>query len=334
MNTPVTRLQQRPLPDPETCREWLTAMQRLRRFDERAGELHGAGQIGGFLHLAIGEEAAIVGAARALEDRDWLVGALVRGSEPAKVMAELLGRTAGLARGRGGALHAGDPDHRFLTGTGVDGGELPLAAGVALASGYQGRAEVTLCMTGAGATGRGVFDETLALAGAQRLPLVVVVVSNQFGLTDPAPTTAPSALTRRAEGAGIKALRGDGMEIVEAHEVCADAVRIARTERRPVLVELLTHRTRERSLADPKPYRGREALAEWKQRDPIVRFGDRLVEVGLLESSERARIQMAAQTLVEQAVSAASRAPQPDPETLRDGLYVATGLAGDAEATR
>lgn len=326
MNAPVTRVQQRPLPDPATCHEWLGAMLLLRRFDERAGELHAAGRIGAELRLAIGEEAAIVGATRALEDRDWLVsafrqhaGALVRGSEPARVLAELLGRVAGVQGGRGGPQHAADRQRRVLTGSG-DGHEVALAAGLALAAAQRGRSEVVLCLTGSEATRRGAFGEGLALAAAQRLPVVVAVASNQDGLTDPAPPPAPSPLTRHAEGLGVKALRADGMDLLDAQAVCADAVRIARGERRPVVVELLTRRTREASLADPNPYGGdRERMADWKQRDPIVRFGDRVVEVGLMERSERTRLQMQAGTLIEQAVSAASRSPEPDPATLLPG---------------
>lgn len=319
MNAPVTRVQQRPLPDPATCHEWLGAMLLLRRFDERAGELHAAGRIGGELRLAIGEEATIVGATRALENRDWFVsafrqhaGALVRGTEPARVLAELLGRVAGVRGGYGGPLHAGDGERRVITGPG-DGHEVALAAGVALAATQAGRSEVVLCLTGTGAPQRGVYAEALAVAAAQRLPVVVAVAANQVGLPDASAPTAPSALTRQAEGIGVKALRADGMDLLEVHAAVSEAVRIARGERRPVVVELLTHRTREASLADPNPYAGRERMAEWKQRDPIVRFGDRVVEVGLIERSERTRLQMQAGTLIEQAVSAASRSGEPDP---------------------
>lgn len=319
-------------------------MQLIRRFDERAGTLHQAGQIGAGLQLAVGEEAFIVGAVRALEDRDWLVSGfrphattLARGSEPALVLAELLGRTAGTGGGRGGPALVNDPQRRCLPGTGIDGGELSIAAGVALSSTYQGRSEVTLCMTGSAAVARGVFAETLTLGSTQRLPLVIAVAANQYGAADDTTGAADSALTRLTEGAGVKALRGNGMDIVEVHALITDAVRIARTERGPVVAELLTHRTREVSLADPKPYRGKEAVGEWKRRDPIVTFGDRLVEVGLIESSARTRLGLHAGSVVEQAVAAANRASAPGADALYDGLYAdaATGadVRTDAEAT-
>ncbi len=128
MNTPVTSTRQRPLPDPAVAREWLGAMLLVRRFDERAGELHGSGTIGGFLQLAMGEEGLIVGATRALEDRDWLLStfrshalALARGTEAASIMSELFGRVGGTNGGRGGAMHLADPERRFLGGFGLCG---------------------------------------------------------------------------------------------------------------------------------------------------------------------------------------------------------------------
>src|SRR3954469_23808764 len=130
-----------PLPDRETAREWLSTMMLVRRFEERAGESYAKAKVGGFLHLAIGEEATIVGAARALRDTDYLIStyrshghALVRGTPPEKVMAELFGRVDGCCKGRGGSMHMFDLERRFMGGYGIVGGNLPIAAGFALAS--------------------------------------------------------------------------------------------------------------------------------------------------------------------------------------------------------
>ncbi|MBJ7471547.1 MAG: hypothetical protein JHD16_09615 [Solirubrobacteraceae bacterium] len=335
MNTPVTSAAQRSLPDPATAREWLQTMQLLRRFDERAGELYGAGQIGGFLHLAIGEEAVIVGATRALEDRDWLLTtfrahahALARGSEPAGVMAELFGRVGGLCHGRGGAMHMADLQRRFLGGFGMVGAHLPIAAGAALASTYQGRAEVTMCVLGEGASANGVFDESLGLAARWNLPLVLVVVRAAGGYADDAAAAGAAAeLQRQTEGLGIKTLTCDGMDVVDTQAVCADAVRIARTERRPVLVQAPTRRAPTPTPTDPRPKGERDEIAAWKARDPLARFGDRLVEVGLLESADRARLQMQVGAVIEQAVSFAGRSPHPDPSSLYE--HVLSPSSGD-----
>jgi pyruvate dehydrogenase E1 component alpha subunit len=175
------------LPDRETAREWLETMMLIRRFEERAGEMYAKAKVGGFLHLAIGEEATIVGACRALRDEDYLIStyrshghALARGSDPDRVMAELFGREEGVSHGRGGSMHMFDLENRFMGGYGIVGGNLPLAAGMALASDYQGLDEVTLCVFGDGAANQGTFGETLNLAALWKLPVVFMVTNNQF----------------------------------------------------------------------------------------------------------------------------------------------------------
>src|ERR1700756_475866 len=127
------------MPEPALAREWLAMMTLIRRFEERAGEMYARAKVGGFLHLSIGEEATIVGSARALRASDYLVStyrshghALVRGTPPEKVMAELFGRTGGCCGGRGGSMHMFDFQRRFLGGYGIVGGNLPIAAGIAL----------------------------------------------------------------------------------------------------------------------------------------------------------------------------------------------------------
>lgn len=324
VNTPVTSTRQRPLPDPAVAREWLGAMLLVRRFDERAGELHGSGTVGGFLQLAMGEEGLIVGATRALEDRDWLLStfrshalALARGTEASAIMSELFGRVGGTNAGRGGAMHLTDPDRRFLGGFGLLGAHLPVAAGVALGASSEGRSEVAMAVLGEGAGSSGRLYEALELGSVWSLPLVLVVA--QSGPPEDAATQqAIAALSRKAEGHGVKALTCDGMDVVDTQAVCAEAVRIARTERRPALVQATVMRAPTQSLSDPALTGDRAALAAWKGRDPVTRFGDRLVEVGLLETADRARMQMTVNSIVEQSVSAAGRSAHPDPGSLYD----------------
>src|SRR5664280_1516687 len=177
------------LPEPAIAREWLQTMTLIRRFEERAGEMYARAKVGGFLHLSIGEEATIVGSARALRDSDYLIStyrshghALVRGTPPENVMAELFGRADGCSGGRGGSMHMFDLARRFMGGYGIVGGNLPIAAGIALASDYQGTEEITLCTFGDGASNQGTFGETLNLAALWKLPVVFMVTNNQFGM--------------------------------------------------------------------------------------------------------------------------------------------------------
>src|SRR4051794_9958678 len=164
------------LPEPGVAREWLQTMMLIRRFEERAGEMYAKAKIGGFLHLAIGEEATIVGSTRALRDDDYLISTyrshghtLTRGSDPNRVMAELFGRVDGLCKGRGGSMHMFDLEKRFMGGYGIVGGNLPLAAGFALTSDYLGTQDATLCQFGDGASNQGTFGETMNLAALWKL---------------------------------------------------------------------------------------------------------------------------------------------------------------------
>src|SRR3954452_14874625 len=167
------------LPAPDDAREWLQTMMLIRRFEERAGEMYAKAKVGGFLHLAIGEEATIVGSVRALREADYLIStyrshghALARGTPPGAVMAELFGRVDGCCRGRGGSMHMFDRERRFMGGYGIVGGTLPRAAATAMASAQLGGDEVTLCQFGDGAANQGTFGETLNLAALWRLPVV------------------------------------------------------------------------------------------------------------------------------------------------------------------
>src|SRR5437667_12475177 len=253
----------RPLPAPDTAREWLESMDLIRRFEERAGEMYAKAKIGGFLHLAIGEEATIVGAARAMRDADYLVStyrshghALARGTPPGNVMAELFGRVDGCCRGRGGSMHMFDLERRFLGGYGIVGGNLPLAAGIAMAADQLGGDEVTLCQFGDGATNQGTFGETLNLAALWRLPVVFMVTNNQFGMgTALERHSAVTDLFLRGEGYGVPGMRCDGMDVVDTRAVTAEALRRAREERQPVLVEAISYRFRGQSMADPEDSR-------------------------------------------------------------------------------
>src|SRR3954451_10103099 len=322
-----------PLPEATVATEWLETMLLIRRFEERAGEMYAKAKVGGFLHLAIGEEATIVGSVRALRDADYLIStyrshghALARGTSPDAVMAELFGKQDGLCHGRGGSMHMFDLERRFMGGYGIVGGNLPLAAGIGLASDYKGSEEVTLCVFGDGAANQGTFGETMNVAALWRLPIVFMVTNNQFGMgTSLERHSAQTDLHRRGEGYGVPGLRCDGMDVADTHEVIGEAVRRAREERQPMLVEALTYRFRGHSMADPEEYRTKEQVEEWRKRDPLLTFGDRLVAEGVIDAGQREQMDADAVTRVDEAVAFADNSPHPPPESLYDDIYVLGG---------
>jgi pyruvate dehydrogenase E1 component alpha subunit len=319
-----------PLPDPEAAREWLATMQLIRRFEERAGELYAKAKIGGFLHLAIGEEATIVGAARALRDHDYLIStyrshghAIARGTPPQAVMAELFGKEGGCSRGRGGSMHMFDLERRFMGGYGIVGGNLPIAAGFGLSADLLRTDDATLCMFGDGASNQGTFGETMNLAALWRLPVVFMVTNNQFGMgTALERHSAVTDLQRKGEGFGVPGVECDGMDVADTYRVVCDALRRAREERQPVLIEAITYRFRGHSMADPEEYRTREQVAEWRRRDPIALLAARLVEEGVLDEEAVQRLDEEAVAKVDEAVAFADSSPFPAPESLYDDVYV------------
>src|SRR3954451_14126421 len=314
------------LPEAGAAREWLEAMALIRRFEERAGEMYAKAKVGGFLHLAIGEEATIVGAVRAMRDEDYLIStyrshghALSRGCDPRNVMAELFGREDGVSRGRGGSMHMFDLERRFMGGYGIVGGNLPLAAGMGLASDFLRRDEVTVCVFGDGAANQGTFGETLNLAALWHLPVVFMVTNNQFGMgTSIERHSAQTDLHRRGEGFGVPGLRCDGMDVLDTYAVMHEAIERVRTERTPLLVEAITYRFRGHSAADPEEYRSKEQVAEWRKRDPITSFAERLG----LDEDEARQLDQAAVERIDEAVTFADSSPFPPPESLYDHVYV------------
>src|SRR3984893_2143590 len=305
------------LPQPQLAREWLATMTLIRRFEERAGEMYARANVGGFLHLSIGEKPTMVVSARVLRDGDYLIStyrshghALVRGTPPESVMAELFGRVDGCSHGRGGSMHMFDLARRFMGGYGIVGGNLPIAAGIALAGDYLGSEDVTLCTFGDGASNQGTFGETLNLAALWRLPVVFMVTNNQFGMgTALRRHSAVTDLQRKGESLGVPGMRCDGMDVLDTHEVVSEAVRRVREERRPVLVEAGTYRFRGHSMADPEQYRTKEEVAEWRARDPIPAFAERLIAEGVIDEADRQRMDADAVERVDAAVRFAEESP-------------------------
>jgi pyruvate dehydrogenase E1 component alpha subunit len=324
------------LPDAATCYELLARMALIRRFEEEAGRQYQRAKAGGFLHLAIGEEATIVGATAAMRDEDYLIGtyrthghAIARGTDPKRVMAELFGRVDGTSGGRGGSMHIFDAEHRFMGGYGIVGGNLPIAAGLALASDYKGEDAVTVCMFGDGASNAGNFGETMNLAALWSLPILFLVENNLYGMgTSVERHSAQTDLSTKAEGYGIPGRRIDGMDVLAVREAVAEGVRQAREERRPTLIEAFTYRYRGHSAADPEVYREREEVEEWQERDPIEGFARRCREAGVLGEREVREVREKAEREVLAAVEFAEASPEPALDTLYEGLYAVTDTTG------
>jgi pyruvate dehydrogenase E1 component alpha subunit len=271
-----------------------------------------------------------------MRERDYLLStyrehgqALARGTPARAVMAELFGRSTGCSGGRGGSMHLFDAERRFLGGYGIVGGSLPLSAGIALSSSYKGTDDVTVSMLGDGATNQGTFGETMNLAALWDLPVVFLVINNQFGMgTAIERHSAVTDLSQKSGGYGVPGSRCDGMDVLAVHACVERAIRAAREDRRPQLVEAVTYRYRGHSMADPEEYRSREEVEEWRRHDPIETFGDRLKEGGVLSADELERLDAEAMATIDDAVEFADGSPFPELDSLYDDIYVLSEQIG------
>ncbi|GIW07194.1 MAG: pyruvate dehydrogenase E1 component subunit alpha [Dehalococcoidia bacterium] len=313
----------------EQLHRYLFQMLLIREFEERVGEQYTRAKIGGYCHLNIGEEATIVGAFSAIRPDDYIFTsyrehghALARGIDPGAVMAELFGKVTGTSKGRGGSMHLFDLKTRFMGGYGIVGGHLPLAVGAGLAIDYKGGDEVVLCIFGEGATNIGAFHESLNLAKIWRLPIVWLCVNNHYAMGSPEhKDSAAEFLYRKALAYDMVGERVNGMDVLAVRKAMLEAVRRAREEREPVLLEADTYRYKGHSMADPGRYRTEEEVRAWMARDPIAAFKAKLTEAGLLSADEYTQMHDHVLKIVDEAVDFAEKSPFPDISTLYDYVY-------------
>jgi pyruvate dehydrogenase E1 component alpha subunit len=308
----------------------------VRRFEERAARAYTEALIGGYCHLNLGEEAAVVGLMAALRPTDYLFTnyrehgyALMRGIDPNRVMAELYGRVDGVSKGWGGSMHMFDVTHRLLGGYGIVGGQLPLATGAALAIDYRGSDEVVMCTLGDGTTAIGAFHESLNIAALWHLPIVFVIINNGLGMgTTVAHSSAEPELYKRGAAYRMESARVDGFDPLAVHDAAAKAVEAARAGH-PYLLEVVTERLRGHSVVDPAKYRSAEEVARLKNEDPVQLLAAKLTADEVLDAGAIAAVEEEVAGIVTAAADFADRSPRPDVSTLFDYTY-ATPVPNDS----
>jgi len=318
----------------ERMLDWYRRMVLVRRFEEQTERSFRRGKIGGYLHVYIGQEAVATGFLDAIREDDIFFAsyrdhahALLRGTDPRAVMAELYGKVTGVAKGKGGSMHLVDVARGFYGGYGIVGGHLPLAVGAAYALRYQGTDRICLCFFGDGAVNSGAFHEAANLAGLWgkegMCPVVFVIENNQYGMgTSVERASAVPNLARRFDAYAIPNERCDGMDVVAVYEVARRVVEEVRRTGRPYGVEAVTYRFSGHGAADLfQSYRTKEEVERWRQRDPILLLEQQLREWGVLDDARKAEIHAWAEGLVEEAVAFAEQSPEPPPEELYTDVY-------------
>jgi pyruvate dehydrogenase E1 component alpha subunit len=256
-------------------------------------------KIRGFLHLYIGEEAVAVGVLQSIRPEDAVVStyrehghALVRGMPARSIMAEMFGKQEGCSRGRGGSMHLFDRATRFYGGNAIVGGGLPLAVGLALADKMQKRPNLTCCFFGEGAVAEGEFHESMNLSALWQLPVLFACENNLYAMgTALARSESVVDLVSKTASYGVASASVDGMNVLEVEEAARVAAESVRATGGPYFLELRTYRFRAHSMFDPELYRTKEEVEAWKKRDPIEIFARILGDAGLLDESERRRIE-------------------------------------------
>jgi pyruvate dehydrogenase E1 component alpha subunit len=312
----------------ETYLYWYELMQLIRQFELKAEEMYKmAGKIRGFFHAYVGQEAIAAGCMTATRQEDIFITAyrdhglaLAKGVSANACMAELYGKSTGLAKGKGGSMHFFSKEHFFYGGHGIVGGQIGVGAGIAFAEDYKGTDNVVLCFFGDGAARQGVLHETFNLAMLWKIPVVFICENNNYAMgTSVERTSNVIDIYKLADAYEMPGDKVDGMSAEAVHEAIARAVKRAREKGGPTLLEMKTYRYKGHSISDPGKYRTKEELEEYKSKDPIAVILKKIKENNFATDDEIKAVDDRINNLVEESVKFAEESPWPaDDELLKD----------------
>ncbi len=301
----------------------------IRRFEEKAGQLYGMGLIAGFCHLYIGQEAIASGMRYNMIEGDKVIttyrdhGHMIAvGSDPKKIMAELLGRRDGSSKGKGGSMHLFDTEKHFYGGHGIVGASVPIGAGLAFADKYKGNNNVTFCYFGDGAAHQGQVYETFNMAKIWNLPVLFIIENNHYAMgTSVSRASSVDELYKRGIGFNIPGVKINGMDIFEViveGKKCIDYVRAGNG---PMLIEMDTYRYRGHSMSDPATYRSKEEVNCKKDLDPIDSLRAEVLDNKMAIEDDFKKIEDFIKNEVNIIVEYAKNSPEPDESELLTEIY-------------
>lgn len=317
----------------EQAQSWLRQMELIRRFEERSAMLYQNKEIFGFLHLYSGQESVAVGSLGALRDDDYVITAyrdhahaLLRGMTARAGMAEMMGKAAGCAKGKGGSMHFFQAENRFLGGHAIVGGHVPLAAGVAWKIKYRKEDSVCICYFGDGAMNQGPVHEAFNMAAMWKLPAIWIMENNQYSMgTSLERSSAILDFTIRGGAAyGTPGITIDGSDTELVAKTVAEAAARARAGKGPTFIEVMTYRYRGHSMADPGKYRTQDEIERVRsEKDPIERFIKLMRERGWFDEAAYEAMRDQIKEEVDEAIEFAQAAPYPELSEIYDDITVA-----------
>ena len=301
----------------------------LRRFEEKAGQMYGMQKIRGFCHLYIGQEAIAAGCMTATIPEDIFITAyrdhalaIAKGVSAKSCMAELYAKATGCSKGKGGSMHMFGVKERFFGGHGIVGAQIGTGAGLAFAEKYKGTKNAVLCFFGDGAARQGILHETFNMAMLWKLPVVFICENNNYAMgTSVARTSNVLDIYKLADAYDMPGDRVDGMDPEAVHEGVARAVKRARDNAGPTLLEVKTYRYKGHSMSDPAKYRSKEEMEEYKLQDPIETSLAKLKNDFGVSDDEIEAINERVKAEVEESVKFADESPFPDDDEMYKDVY-------------
>lgn len=317
---------------PELFLKMYEQMLIIRNFEEKAIELFEHNLIRGNIHPCIGQEAVSVGVCFALRKEDYMVNThrghgncIAKGADLKRMMAELLGKSTGYCKGKGGSMHIADFEGGNLGANGIVGAGLPIAVGAGISIQNRGTDQVVACFFGDGAVNQGTFHESLNMAAIWKLPVIFVCENNQYALSTPIrEAISVPRISDRALAYGIPGTTIDGNDVIEVYEHMREAVGRAREGKGPALLDCVTYRFFGHFTGDPgrgMTYRSREEMEEWWGRCPIKRFREYLFQEKILKEETEKAILAKVKASIEEAVQFAMESPFPLPEEASQDLF-------------
>lgn len=303
----------------------------IRLFEQTVESHFLAGEIPGFVHLYIGEEAIAAGIMANLTNRDYIESThrghghtIAKGADLKRMMAEIFGKATGYCKGKGGSMHIADFSIGMLGANGIVGGGYTLAVAAGLATKLSGEDKVSVVFFGDGASNRGTFHEALNMAAIWQLPVLFVCEMNQWASTTPyRTTTSVENIADRCQGYSIPGYVVDGNDVLAVYEAAKDIVADIRAGKGPALLECKTYRIKGHFVGDPEKYRTKEEVQhEFETNNPITRFEEKVLKAGALTQADLDAVYKQAEQEIAEALKFAKESPEPAPEAIYEDLYV------------